>query len=99
MSVRVKFTRFHYQTMRLSTLQNEYNAHKASYLYPVVCIWFAAESTVERLFHTVIVMPDSHCLIIRLEGETQMLTPTRWADSFRAVTPTGEMRKWDGGRK
>lgn len=55
--------------------------------------------TGERLFHTVIVMPDSHCLIIRLEGETQMLTPTRWADSFRAVMAAGEMRKWDGGRK
>lgn len=49
--------------------------------------------------HTVIVMPDSLRLIFRLEGETQKLTPTRWADSFRAVTPAGEMRKWDGGRK
>lgn len=63
-------------------------------LYLVCC-----KITGEWLFHTVIVMPDRHCLIIRLEGETQMLTPTRWADSFRAVTPAGEMRKWDGGRK
>ncbi len=54
-------------------------------------MWFAAPA---RLFHTVIVMPDSHRLIIRLEGETQMLTPTRWADSFRAVTPAG---KWGNG--
>lgn len=95
MSFRVKFTRFHDQTVNVTHITKCILCTGTF----IVCIWFAAESPVEWLFHTVIVMPDSHCLIIRLEGETQMLTPTRWADSFRAVTPPGEMRKWDGGRK